>query len=273
MLAAFLLKANLYNVPMNLIRPILDHPLWVLLITFVALAAAVSLGAALRRIEFKRNPRSTTDASIVQNATLTLLALMIGFTFSMSINRYDQRKLYEEAEANAIGTEYLRADLLPTAAATEAKLQLKKYLQYRIAEYQALNPTEIQKLGVEVVRQQNLLWTTILPVVKAQQTPINALVATGMNDVINSASDTEAAWLNRIPPAAWTLLFIIAIFASIAVGFSATTFRANRILFLSIPFVVSASFFLIADIDGPRHGIIKVLPVNLISLDLQLNKL
>ena len=83
MLAAFLLKANLYNVPMNLIRPILDHPLWVLLITFVALAAAVSLGAALRRIEFKRNPRSTTDASIVQNATLTLLALMIGFTLSL----------------------------------------------------------------------------------------------------------------------------------------------------------------------------------------------
>ena len=258
---------------MNLIRPILDHPLWVLLITFAALSAAVSLGAALRRIEFKRNPRSTTDASIVQNATLTLLALMIGFTFSMSINRYDQRKLYEEAEANAIGTEYLRADLLPTAAATEAKLQLKKYLQYRIAEYQALSPTEIQKLSVEVFRQQNLLWTTILPVVKAQQTPINALVATGMNDVINSASDTEAAWLNRIPPAAWTLLFIIAIFSSIAVGFSATTFRANRILFLSIPFVVSASFFLIADIDGPRHGIIKVLPVNLISLDLLLNKL
>ena len=257
---------------MNLIRPILDYPLWVLLITFTVLSAAVSLGAALRRIELKRNPQSATDASIVQNATLTLLALMIGFTFSMSINRYDQRKLYEEAEANAIGTEYLRAELLPTAVATEVKLQLKKYLQYRIAEYQALNPTEIQKLNVELVRQQNLLWSTILPVVKVQQTPINTLVASGMNDVINSASYTEAAWLNRIPPAAWTLLFIIAIFASIAVGFSAATFSANRTLFLSIPLVVSASFFLIADIDGPRHGIIKVLPVNLISLDLQLNQ-
>ncbi|MCE7506461.1 hypothetical protein LZG75_09440 [Polynucleobacter sp. IMCC30063] len=253
-------------------RPILDHPLWVLLITFSVLSAAVSLGAALRRIEVKRNPQSTADASIVQNATLTLLALMIGFTFSMSINRYDQRKLYEEAEANAIGTEYLRADLLPTAYATATKLNLKKYLQYRIAEYQALAPSDIQKLDIELERQQNLLWTTVLPALKEHQTPIHALVAAGMNDVINSASYTQAAWLNRIPAPAWALLFIIAIFASIAVGFSANSFKANRTLFLSIPLVVSVSFFLIADIDGPRHGIIKVLPVNLIGLDLQLNK-
>ncbi len=257
---------------MNLIRPILDHPLWVLLITFIVLSAAVSVGAALRRIEFKQNPQSTADATIVQNATLTLMALMIGFTFSMAINRYDQRKLYEEAEANAIGTQYLRADLLPTAEATATKLHLKKYLQYRIAEYQAINLAEIQKLDINLERQQGLLWTTILPVVKAQQTPINALVAAGMNDVINSASYTQAAWLNRIPSPAWALLFIIAIFASIAVGFSANSFRANRTLFLSIPLVVSVSFFLIADIDGPRHGVIKVIPVNLISLDLQLNK-
>jgi hypothetical protein len=52
---------------------------------------------------------------VVQAAILTLLGLLIGFTFSMAVSRYDQRKNYEKEEANAIGTEYVRADLLPVA--------------------------------------------------------------------------------------------------------------------------------------------------------------
>ncbi|WP_334397930.1 hypothetical protein [Bradyrhizobium sp. AZCC 2289] len=56
---------------------------------------------------------NVTNFNTVQAATFTLLALIIGFTFSMAVSRYDQRKTLEEAEANAIGTEYLRADLLP----------------------------------------------------------------------------------------------------------------------------------------------------------------
>jgi len=54
-------------------------------------------------------------------ASLTLLALIIGFSFSMAVSRYDQRKNYEEAEANAIGTEYLRANLLPADDATRVR--------------------------------------------------------------------------------------------------------------------------------------------------------
>src|SRR3974390_607896 len=53
----------------------------------------------------------------VLGGTLTLLGLIIGFAFSMAVGRYDQRKNYEEQEANAIGTEYVRADLLAAADA------------------------------------------------------------------------------------------------------------------------------------------------------------
>ena len=59
------------------------------------------------------------DFGVVLSATLTLLGLLIGFSFSMAVSRYDQRKNLEEAEANAIGTEYVRADLLPTGDATK----------------------------------------------------------------------------------------------------------------------------------------------------------
>ena len=68
------------------------------------------------------------DLDIVEAAILTLLALIIGFTFSMAVTRYDQRKNYEEAEANAIGTEYVRADLLPTEDAVSVRELLRRYL-------------------------------------------------------------------------------------------------------------------------------------------------
>ena len=66
-----------------------------------------------------------------ENATLTLLALLIGFSFSMAISLYDQRKNYEEAEANAIGTEFGRADLLPAGDSAKVRDLLRKYLDRR----------------------------------------------------------------------------------------------------------------------------------------------
>ena len=65
------------------------------------------------------------DLDLIVTATLTLLGLIIGFSFSMAVNRYDQRKIYEEAEANAIGTEYVRADLLPAADAARVRALAK----------------------------------------------------------------------------------------------------------------------------------------------------
>src|SRR6516165_138494 len=91
---------------------IFDHPFIVFLVSLLAQWGAAYTGDLLRR----RRPLGTKereDFDTVLTATLTLLALIIGFSFSMAVGRYDLRKNYEEAEANAIGTEYVRAGLLP----------------------------------------------------------------------------------------------------------------------------------------------------------------
>jgi len=75
--------------------------------------------------------------STVLTATLTLLALIIGFSFSMAVSRYDQRKNYE---ANAIGTEYVRADLLPADDGTKLRELLRKYVNQRILFYHGDEP-------------------------------------------------------------------------------------------------------------------------------------
>ncbi|MCX7237761.1 MULTISPECIES: hypothetical protein [Polynucleobacter] len=195
-----------------------------------------------------------------------MLALIIGFTFSMAIDRHDQREIFEEGEANAIGTEYLRADLLPPKASAATKDLLIQYIDQRILFYSKQSPEKIQEIRSKTDQLQMALWNEILPVARTQDTPSIALVTSGMNDVLNAQGYVQAAWWNRIPYTAWTLMAAIALCANLLVGFGARNFQKNTALFMIFPFVVSVSFFLIADIDSPRSGVIRIEARNLVAL-------
>src|SRR5262249_21123399 len=91
-----------------------------------------------------------------------------------------------------------------------------------------------------------------------------ALAVAGMNDVLNARGYTQAAWWNRIPIAAWGLMGLIAVAANLILGYGES--QKDALLLLVLPVVISIAIFLIADIDSPRGGIIRVLPQNLIAL-------
>ena len=93
------------------------YPWLIFVAAFAALWLASVMGSWLRRRNSSAEDEQREDLGVILGATLTLLALIIGFSISMASSRYDQRKNLEEAEANAIGTEMLRADLLPPADA------------------------------------------------------------------------------------------------------------------------------------------------------------
>jgi hypothetical protein len=110
----------------------------------------------------------------------------------MAISRYDQRKNYKEAEANAIGTEYLRADLLPGDDSACASQEISR--------------------PADLVLLQDELWSALRTTAAAQPTPVVALAISGMNDVLNSSGYT---------PAAWALMGLIAICCNVLVGYGA----------------------------------------------------
>jgi hypothetical protein len=213
-----------------------------------------------------KDTETSADLGIIQTATLTLLGLIIGFTFSMAIARYDLRQTYEEAEANAIGTEFLRADLLPSKTAESIKGLLNEYLDQRILFYSKQDQETAKQITKRTIALENAMWNELLPVARTQSTPTIALVISGMNDVINSHGYTQAAWWNRIPTAAWGLMAAIAIAANMLVGFGARNFKSNVSLFMIFPVMIAVAFFLIADIDSPRGGVIRIDPRNLIDL-------
>jgi hypothetical protein len=99
-----------------------------------------------------------------------------------------------------------------------------------------------------------------------QQTPVIALAVSGMNDVINTQGYTQASWWNHIPLTAWSLMLGIGLFCNLLIGYGTRgQIRRNAVL-LILPAVIALSFALIADIDSPRGGLIRLSPINLISL-------
>jgi hypothetical protein len=195
---------------------------------------------------------------------LTLLALIIGFSFSMAVGRYDQRKNYEEEEANAIGTEYVRTDFLPADSAEKVRQLLIQYLDQRLVFYTARDPRQFEAIDTKTTDLQNEMWSIVRDAAKVQPTPVVALAVAGMNDVLNRQGYTQAAWWNRIPVGAWSLMVVLALCCSTLIGYA--THQKRALLFMILPFLISIAFFLIADIDSPRHGVIRVTPQNLVSL-------
>jgi hypothetical protein len=242
-----------------------NYPVIVFLLSLFVLWLSAKIGTSLRR----RHPLKEDEREVfgvVQAAALTLLALVIGFSFSMAIGRYDQRRNYEEEEANAIGTEYVRTGLLPLADAARVRALLTKYLDLRILFYQTRNPSELRQINADTAQLQTEMWSAVQDPALVQPTPVAALALSGMNDVLNSQGYTQAAWWNRIPTQAWALMFAIAICCNVLIGYGMRSVDAKTWLLLTLPLFVSVAFFLIADIDSPRRGLIHVPPQNLSSL-------
>jgi len=249
---------------------IMNYPFPVAGISLVLLWLSARVGASVRRKRILREEEHE-DFNVVVAATLTLLGLIIGFSFSMAVSRYDLRKNYEEAEANAIGTEYVRADLLPAADAERVRFLLRKYLDERVMFYRTRNYDELQKINAVTSQLQTDLWNTVRTPADANPTPVMALAVSGMNDVLNSQGYTQAAWWNRIPIAAWGLMVAIAICCNVLIGYGALQAEAKSARLNVLPLVVAISFLLIADIDSPRSGVIHVAPQNLLSLAQSIN--
>ena len=243
---------------------VLDHPFLFVVVTVAFQWAAAYAGDFVRLRLATQREKKQEDFDLVRAATLTLLGLIIGFSFQMAITRYDQRKTYEREEANAIGTEYLRADLLPAEDAGKVRDLLTKYLEQRVLFYTVDDAASLARLDSETTNLEKALWQTLSRVANANPTQPIALAVSGMNDVLNARGYTQAAWWNRIPLAAWGLMGLIAIAANMVLGLGER--QTDAFLLLVLPIVISIALFLIADIDSPRGGVIRVLPDNLIAL-------
>ncbi len=243
-----------------------DISLLVFVVSFAAMWLSGWIGLWFRERQGTLDSQLQEDFGFILAATLTLLGLIVGFSFSMASSRYDQRKNYEEAEANAIGTEYARTDLLPAVDAPRVRGLLRKYLDNRIEFYRSGDDQSLVQIDARTAQLQTEMWSAVCVPAAAQPTCVVALAVSGMNDVLNSQGYTQAGYWNRIPTGAWILMAAIGIGCNLLVGYGSHSAKSGSKLLPILPLVLSIAFMLISDIDSPRYGIIRVTPQNLLSL-------
>ena len=234
-------------------------PLWALFATtltliFLAVEAGFRLGRwRERRTEHERE----TPVGAIVGAILGLLAFLLAFTFGMAASRYDIRRGLVLEEANAIGTTYLRAEMLPEPHSKEVRSLLREYVEVRL---EAIQPEKLQAALDRSEKLQNRLWAQAVIVGGKSPTPITGLFVQSLNDVIDlHAKRLTMGVRNRIPFTIWAALYCTAILAMSAVGFHAGLSSKSRTLATgALAITFSITLCLIADLDRPQEGLLKV---------------
>lgn len=243
----------------------IDQPLLFLVLTLVVMLFAARAGLYFRRRRGPMSDDERDELNLVLTSALTLLALIIGFSFSMAVGRYDTRKNDEAVEANAIDAEYLRVGLLANADTGRLRALLQQYINERIATYEQPDTTRMLELRASSKTLQHEMWSVVEKNVSKRRDSIGALVAQGMNEIIDAQGSSAASWSNRIPLEGWALMFAIALCCCSLIGFDTKINITAVSGHLILPVLIAISFYLIADLDTTHAGLIRVSPDNLVS--------
>ena len=242
---------------------LVDHPLILFFVMLALFVGCTAAGVLARLHGHKLTSAERAEFDLVRNAMFTLFGLIVGFAIAMAVSRYDLRKSLEESEANAIGTEYLRLDFMPADAAANARALMRTYAGERVAFYTTRNPDDLARNAADTARTMGALWASVAPEAGARQTAVMALVSAGMNDVLNSNGYTTAAWRNRLPVEVWMLLIAVAACCNFLIGFGAE--RLSSATHAILPLAASLAILLIADVEGPHNGFVRIHPENLLD--------
>lgn len=241
-------------------------PLWLMTVLFfIGMLLAREAGYYLRR----RRDRATTAEGATGNATkggdedsfamtsvLGLLALLIGFTFSVALGRYDERRQLVVQEANALGTTWLRTDLLAPEDRDRVREVMQRYVDARVDFANAYSAEDEVKQYAVSTKLQNELWAAVVQgVVKLGDTPRAASLVTTTNESIDLASDRYAARQDHIPPRILRMLLLFALLAAGLVGYQRPLQRKATVLLL---LAFSLAVGLVLDLDRPTTGLTSV---------------
>jgi hypothetical protein len=252
--------------------PLDAFPLWgvflsILLLVLLAVESGYRLGTYRRR---RSEQEKEAPVGAMVGATLGLLAFMLAFTFGLAATRYDTRRQVLLDEANAIGTTYLRAGMLP-ARREDIRALLRDYVEIRL---EAVRSGQIAEGIHRSERLQDQLWAQAVAVGEHNPTSIVVgLFVQSLNEVIDlHAKRVTAGVRNRIPWAIWVALFVVAVLALTAMGYHAGLAGTSRSLAqLAVAMAFAAVIGLIADLDRPHEGVLTVSQQALIDLRQSMN--
>lgn len=236
---------------------------------FALMLAATEVGFRLGRKFQSSTPANAKQISTVEAAILGVLALLLGFTMSMAVSRFDARKQLMLDEANAIGTSCLRAQLMPAPEGPEIASLLRQYISLRVQYGTAGNDlARLDSLHTQTEQLQTELWTRAVACAQQDPNPVRAgLLLQSLNQAIDLEGARWMALQNHVPESVIFVNAVVALLAAMLVGY---TFGVNGrrnvfsmgLLALSITLVL----WVIIDLDRPRSGFIRASQQPMIDL-------
>jgi hypothetical protein len=235
-------------------------PLWALFLATVAVVIA-SIEGGYRLGRHRRRggePEKEAPVGAIVAATLGLLAFMLAFTFGLAASRFDERRQIVLEESNAIGTAYLRAGLLPQPDSGAIRNLFRVYVDARL---QAVQPGRLDDAISDSVKLHRALWSQASEVAaKDTRSIMTGLFIQSLNEVIDlHAKRVMYGLRNRIPEMVWLALYSIAILSMAALGYQEGLSGSRRsIAVFALALTFSAVIGLIADLDRPQEGLLRV---------------
>lgn len=212
------------------------------------------------RLFVANDERRKSQIGGIQGAILGMLALLLGFTFSMAVGRYENRRDLVLQEANSIGTTFLRASFLAPNRRSAVENLLRRYVDARLEFFAAgQDKSHLSKAESETAKLQRELWAHAVAAAGETPTPITATFVTALNDTIDLDESRLTAFRSRVPTAVWLLLLVVAGAGCYASGYGAGASGARTgFSNVMLPVLIAVVITIIADFDRPRHGLINV---------------
>jgi hypothetical protein len=228
---------------------------WLFLASVVIFFAAAEVGYRVGARTGKAGEES--NLGVVLGGLLGLLAILLGFTVSMAGNRFETRRSLVVQEANAVGTAWLRTDLLPEPQRTEARALLREYASARL---EVARPGMLAQALQASRRIQDRLWAIGAAEARERPTPTSALVVASLNDLIDRDGDRQGvAFVPGVPATLIATLYLVAILVMGAVGLDGGL-RGSRGVLSTLVLVLSLATvtILVQDLDRPQQGLLRV---------------
>ena len=238
---------------------------------FVLMVLAIEIGFRVGLWFTKEsNDAARSHVGGVLSSLLGILALLLGFTFSMALQRFDNRSVALVEEANAIGTCYLRAALLTESVRSDAQKMLQDYIALRV-EDSSLTLVDVEKraaLQERTNRQLNALWRLAVAATELDANPVRTgYFVQALNDTIDAYGRRQAALGRHVPKEVLYLLACVFLMTGGVLGYSTGVagHRPSLVSHVLVALIVIL-VFIIVDLDRPRRGLIRVDQTSMIQL-------
>jgi hypothetical protein len=249
-----------------------QQPAWVLglillLILLVFIEAGFRLG--LRHGPAQKDTEKTLRGDVTLSAMLALLGLMLAFTYAFSLSRADLRKQAVVDEANAIGTAFLRADLVAEPGRSELRQYLLEYARTRVFTAEGVEDRQhLNELIGHSLEAQGKLWpATKLAIQGGVSTPLEALLVQAINGVLDAHTTRFAVGFDNLPPIVLFALILIAALSMAGAAHNAgLRGRMIRWRMISFALIMVTLIVIIVDFDQALRGFIQVSNQSLISV-------